>query len=175
MPAASSASTMPQVDVVLVRGQLERREEHARHAAVDVLPAQLPGAILLRAPAPLGLPQSSACCARQRRRHHALADRLEDLGLARDRESAGRTRARRRGRRALTKVPEPARRSTRPASLQVAHGAADRDPRGAERLPELRLARQASAIGQPAGLDVAPEGGVDLPVLGGRRARCVMA
>ena len=147
MPASSSASRDAPVDVVLRGRQLERGEEDARHTPVDVLPAQLPRALLLRCPPRVQAAPDERVLARERRGHHALADRLEDLGLAEIGNRAVRTRARPSDtRRVRRRFPSPARRSTRPARLQIAHGAPDRDARRPEPALELRLARQAVAV-----------------------------
>ena len=71
-----------QIDRVLVRRQLERGEEHAGDAAVDELAAQLPRAVGLRRGTARQAAPEERMLPRQRRRHHPLTDRLEDLGLA---------------------------------------------------------------------------------------------
>ena len=93
---------------------------------------------------------------RQRRRHHALADRLEDLRLA---EFGNQQAERQRPPGACGVLHERARSGAaldETVALQIANGAADRDPRRAERAHELGLARQPVAALEPSAQDVAP-------------------
>jgi hypothetical protein len=102
----------------------------------------------------------------QRRRHHALADRFEDLRFAEirnqqaERQASDRCRDLYEGAGAGPALDQPGR-------LEIADRPPDRDTRRAEQPAEIRFARQTVAIGQPAGLNIAAQGGVDLLVLTG--------
>jgi hypothetical protein len=122
---------------------------YVRDTALDVLAAQLPGAILFRRAGAGDAAPQERMRARQRRRHHALADRLEHLGLA---EVGNEEAERQRG--ALRTAPDERAGAGAPldeaGGLEVTHGPADRDPRRAEEPLQLRLARQPVARRQAA-------------------------
>src|SRR2546428_6939772 len=103
---------------------------------------------------------------RERRRHHALTNRLEDFGLSeiRYQESEGEC---------VGDAPHfdigSGSRPTldQPRELQVSDGPSHGDSRGAERALELGLARQPIARFEPAGLDFTRERVEHFLVLGG--------
>ena len=108
---------MRAVDVVLVRRQLERREEHARHAALDVLPAQLPARR-----SSLRRRRAARRCPRPARAPRASGDAIIPWQIGSKISVSPRSGISSPNERppaacgALTNVPDPARRSTRPAA-----------------------------------------------------------
>src|SRR6185369_1058541 len=104
--------------------------------------------------------------AREGRGHHALAYGLEDLRLAEvgDQEAEGEGGGG--GSRAHVRAGARAA-FHEPGALEVAHGAADGDPRGPEPANEVRLAGEAVALFPAAVVDLALEGAVDLPMFRG--------
>ncbi len=106
-----------------------------------------------------------------RRRHHAVADRLEDLGLA---EVGNQQPERQRiGRRTTAFDEGPGARAAfdEAGLLEVPDRAADGDPRDGEARPQLGLARQAAARLPGACLYFPAKGREDLPMLDGSRSR----
>ena len=81
MRAASSAERMRALAPSCVGGPFEWREEDAGDPPLDVLPAEEPGALALRFRAAGAAPHQRMRL-RQRRRHHPLAHRLENLRVA---------------------------------------------------------------------------------------------
>src|SRR5689334_141124 len=102
--------------------------------------------------------------ARERRRGHPLTDRLEDLRAAevRDQETEG--EAARRG--LLHEGPRPRPSLDETRLLEVAHRAADRDPRRTQTAHELVLARQPIARAVASAPQVGVQGREDLAMLG---------
>jgi hypothetical protein len=74
------------VDLVLCRGELQGSEKDPRDSPVDVLTAQVPRALFLRAAGAGEASPHQRMLARERRCHHALTNRLEDVGLAQVRD-----------------------------------------------------------------------------------------
>ena len=99
-----------------------------------------------------------------RRSHHSLTDRLEDLGLAEvgDEQPEGKTAGSRSEERSGAGPP-----LDQAGGLELPKGAADGDPRNAEPLDELGLARQAFSLLPLASLDFAAESEEDGLVLEG--------
>jgi hypothetical protein len=161
------------VDLVLRGRELERREEDARHLPVDVMAAELPGALFLgqafalRAVLAGHAAPDERMLAGERRRHHALADRLEDLRLAEvgDQESEGERGPAVLGADERARAGPPLDES---GTLEVPHRAAHGDARGAVLTDEVGLAGEAVAFLPPAGLDLALEGAIDLLIFGCR-------
>ena len=138
----------PQVDIVLMASLLERREEDTGHASIDVLAAHLPGPLFLGAAAPIRAAPHQGVLTGERRTHHPLTDRLEDLGLAKVRnEQAEREPGR--GLDCLHECPRAGATLDESGDLEVAHRAAHRDARRPERLAEHGLAGKPRAISQP--------------------------
>ena len=114
------------IHLVLGGRELDRCEEHARHAALDVLPAQAQRARLIGGCLGRRASPDQRMSARERGRHHALTDRLEDLGLAeiRDQKTEGLPK---RGARALHEGAGSGDPLHQPGRLQLPHGAGDGD------------------------------------------------
>jgi len=105
---------------------------------------------------------------RERRRHHALTDWLEDFRFSEiGYQEPERQRFRQDARFEIGSGSRPT--LDQSSELQVSDGSAHGDSRRAELALELGLARQAVACLQPAGVDVALERVEHLSVFGGLR------
>src|SRR5207249_9951408 len=114
----------------------------ARHAPVAVLPAERPRACFLRAAAALLASPDEGVLARERGRHHALADRLEDLRLAQVRDQEPEREGRRAALRAHVRAGAGAP-VDEAGALEIPYRTSHGDPGGAELPHEIRLAGQA--------------------------------